>query len=395
MDRIFSTDDSKEDYLEFMKGAVAAFAPGRIEFLGNHLDYNGGTVLGTAINAGIYGLALPMEGTDFRLFSESFEGAEISGSMQKLEKQIGKQSWANYCLGVLRVLQDRGLAPHHGVSLTLSTDLPISAGLSSSAAVELATAQCLLQLANQEVSKKELVNICRQAENEWVGLPCGILDQGTSAFGESNQVVRIDCAKEEYSTLPLPANTSFWIFDTGIKHDLVDSHYGTRNHECMDALTILQNTDASIKNLAECPIALLEKTEMANNLLKRARHVVEEQNRVNLFVNGLKNGTSPGKLGTLLTESHYSSSQNFENSVPELDYLVDQLTKEKKVLGARLTGGGFGGAVLAWTMDSFSKEEAIFISHQYEKKWQETPSFHSFLPSKGAGSYDPLLKPGE
>jgi galactokinase len=163
----------------------------------------------------------------------------------------------------------------------------------------------------------------------------------------------------------------------------------------MDALTILKNTDASIKNLAECPIALLEKTEMANNLIKRARHVVEEQNRVNLFVNGLKNGTSPGELGTLLTESHYSSSQNFENSVPELDYLVDQLTKEKKVLGARLTGGGFGGAVLAWTMDSFSKEEAVSISNQYEKKWKETPSFHSFLPSKGAGYYDPLLKPGE
>ena len=272
MSKNFSTDESKEDYLEFMKGAVAAFAPGRIEFLGNHLDYNGGIVLGTAINAGIYGLALPMEGTDFRLFSESFEGAEISGSMQKLEKQTGKQSWANYCLGVLRVLQDRGLAPHHGFSLTLSTDLPMSAGLSSSAAVELATAQCLLQLANQEVSKKELVNICRLAENEWVGLPCGILDQGTSAFGESNQVVRIDCAKEEYSTLPLPAKTSFWIFDTGIKHDLVDSHYGTRNQECMDALNILQNTDASIKNLAECPIALLEKTEMANNLIKTYPH---------------------------------------------------------------------------------------------------------------------------
>jgi len=218
------------------------------------------------------------------------------------------------------------------------------------------------------------------------------LDQGTSAFGENNQVVRIDCAQEEYSTLPLPANTSLWIFDTGIKHDLVDSHYGTRNKECMDALTILQNSDASIKNLAECPIALLEKTEMANNLTKRVRHVVEEQNRVNLFVNGLKNGTSPGELGKFLTESHYSSSHNFENSVPELDFLVDQLSKEEKVWGARLTGGGFGGAVLAWTMDSFSKEEALSIADDYEKEWRQRPSFHSFLPSKGAGSYDPLLR---
>ena len=104
-------------------GAVASFAPGRIEFLGNHLDYNGGTVLGTAINAGIYALALPMEGTDFRLFSESFEGADISGSIPSLEKQSGKHSWGNYCLGVLRVLLDKGLAPNHGFSLTLTSPL--------------------------------------------------------------------------------------------------------------------------------------------------------------------------------------------------------------------------------------------------------------------------------
>ena len=388
-------EKSKENYLKFMKGAVAAFAPGRIEFLGNHLDYNGGTVLGTAINAGIYGLALPIEGTDFSLFSESFEGAEISGSIENLEKQSGKKSWGNYCIGVLRVLQDRGLAPLHGFSLTLSTDLPMSAGLSSSAAVELVTAQCLLQLAKQKVSKNELVNICRKAENEWVGLPCGILDQGTSAFGENNRVVQIDCSKEEFSTLPLPPETSFWIFDTGIKHDLVDSHYGTRNQECMDALSILQKNNQSIKYLAECPSSLLEETDMTENLKKRVRHVVEEQNRVNSFIHGLNNESVPKELGSILTESHTSSSHNFENSVPELDFLVDLLTKEEKVLGARLTGGGFGGAVLAWTTSSFSQQEAVSIAQEYEKKWQHSPNFHSFLPSKGAGYYDPLLKPEE
>ena len=395
MDNKAIRDQFKDDYLPLMKGAVASFAPGRIEFLGNHLDYNGGIVLGTAINAGIYGLALPMEGTDFNIFSESFEGAEISGSIKKLEKQSGKQSWGNYCLGVLHVLQKRGLAPLHGFSLTLTTNLPMSAGLSSSAAVELVTAQCLLQLANQQVSKKELVNICRQAENEWVGLPCGILDQGTSAFGEKDQVVQIDCAKEEFSTLTLPSQTSFWIFDTGIKHDLIDSQYTTRNKECMDALNIIQNNNPSIKYLAECPSSLLDDTKMAENLKKRARHVVEEQNRVNLFIHGLNNGKAAKELGSILTESHISSSSNFENSLPELDFLVDLLNKEEKILGARLTGGGFGGAVLAWSIDSFTEEEAISVSQKYEKEWQITPSFHSFLPSKGAGPYDPLLKPEE
>jgi galactokinase len=392
MDKKVKVDQSVDDYLAFMDGAVASFAPGRIEFLGNHLDYNGGIVLGTAINAGIYGVALPMEGTDFSIFSESFEGAEISGSIEKLEKQSGKQSWGNYCLGVLHILQKRELAPLHGFSLSLTTDLPMSAGLSSSAAVELVTAQCLLQLANHQVSKKELVNICRQAENEWVGLPCGILDQGTSAFGENGQVVQIDCAKEEFSTVTLTPQTSFWIFDTGIKHDLIDSQYSTRNMECTDALKILQKSNPSIKYLAECPSSLLDNTKMAENLKKRARHVVEEQNRVNLFIHGLNNGKTPRELGSILTKSHISSSRNFENSTPELDFLVDQLNREEKILGARLTGGGFGGAVLAWTLDSFTEKDAISVARAYEKEWQSTPSYHSFLPSKGASPYDPLLK---
>ena len=156
----------------------------------------------------------------------------------------------------------------------------MAAGLSSSAAVELATALCLLQLAERTLPKNELVSLCRKAENEWVGLPCGILDQGTSAFGEANQVVRIDCAEEAYSTLPLPEGTAFWIFDTGIKHDLVDSHYGTRNRECMDALAALQTLDPKLLHLAHCPGDLLEKAELPENQMKRARHVIGEQARV-------------------------------------------------------------------------------------------------------------------
>ena len=382
--------ETKTAHLNSIDDAVAAFAPGRIEFLGNHLDYNGGIVLGTAINAGIYGFARPNQDLSFQLSSESFEGGDISGQINKLEKQSGKQSWGNYCLGVLQVLQEKGLAPDHGFSLNLSTDLPMSAGLSSSAAVELTTAQCLLQLAKKTVAKKELVNICRQAENEWVGLPCGILDQGTSAFGESDQIVRIDCANEIFSTLPLPANTNFWIFDTGIKHDLVDSLYGTRNQECIDALVLLQKHDDSLECLAHCSSTLLEQTEMAENLKNRALHVVQEQDRVNQLIEGLKSGKQINELGALLTASHQSSANLFENSHPQLDFLVDLLANGKEVHGARLTGGGFGGAVLAWTTNRFSPEHAESIAHDYEKKWQSVPNFHSFLPSKGASIYDPL-----
>ena len=243
-----------------------------------------------------------------------------------------------------------------------------------------------------EVSKNELVNICRLAENEWVGLPCGILDQGTSTFGQSDQIVRIDCASEIFSTLPLPSSTSFWIFDTGIKHDLVDSLYGTRNQECMDALSLLKKNDSSLECLANCSVALLEQTEMPENLKNRARHVVEEQKRVNQFIEGLKSGKEVNELGALLNASHTSSSNLFENSLPQLDYLVDLLSNTEEVHGARLTGGGFGGAVLAWTTNKFSEKHATSIAQTYEKNWQYFPGFHSFLPSNGACYYNPLDK---
>ena len=386
------TEQSREEYRKQMKDSVASFAPGRIEFLGNHLDYNGGTVLGTAINAGIYGLAQPREDDSFQLFSESFEGAVINGSIYQLEKQSGEKSWGNYCMGVVRVLQQMNLAPDRGFSLILTTDLPMAAGLSSSAAVELATALCLLQLRGRELPKSELVSLCRKAENEWVGLPCGILDQGTSAFGEKNQVVRIDCAEEAFSTLPLPEGTAFWIFDTGIKHDLVDSHYGTRNRECMEALSTLQTLDPRLKHLAHCPSKLLEKANLEEDILKRTRHVIGEQARVEQFEAGLRESKSPEMLGSLLRESHRSSSELFENSVPELDHLVHLLNEDSEVFGARLTGGGFGGAALAWTSQFFNEERAESIAQDYCTKWDIEPKFHTFSPSRGAHSRNPLDK---
>ena len=181
---------------------MAAFAPGRIEFLGNHLDYNGGMVLGAAIDAGIYVLASPRRDKGLRLFSESFEGEVVETGLDQFRKIEGKGSWANYCLGVLKAMQERGLAPSSGFSLTFVSNLPVSAGLSSSAALELATGLALAQLADREVGLEELAGICREAENDFVGMPCGILDQASSALGRPDHLVLIDCRNESFSTLP-------------------------------------------------------------------------------------------------------------------------------------------------------------------------------------------------
>ena len=361
-----------------------SFAPGRIEFLGNHLDYNGGAVLGMAVNAGVYCTGVPQKDSSISLFSKNFEDSAWRGDLRKIEKQEGKYFWVNYTLGVLEELKKIDLAPQKGFHLIFNSDLPTSVGLSSSAALELATAHTLLQLSGHSLSKEEIVKICRQAENNFVGMPCGILDQGTSAFGKQDHLVCIECDQEKYFNLPLPSETEVWVFNTGIKHDLVDSLYSTRHQECNQAFELLRKNNVKKNSLCEYKLQDLVKIDLPENLRKRATHVIEEQERVITFRKEVNKGADLAKLGQLLAQSHISSSQNFENSCEELDFLAEKLNKQTSVLGARLTGGGFGGAVMAWVRTSFTKTDAEKIQQLYYNRFkQRIDSFH-FRASNGA-----------
>jgi len=369
-----------------------SFAPGRIEFLGNHLDYNGGAVLGMAVNAGVYCTGVPQKDSSISLFSKNFEDSAWRGDLRKIEKQEGKYFWVNYTLGVLEELKKIDLAPQKGFHLIFNSDLPTSVGLSSSAALELATAHTLLQLSGHSLSKEEIVKICRQAENNFVGMPCGILDQGTSAFGKQDHLVCIECDQEKYFNLPLPSETEVWVFNTGIKHDLVDSLYSTRHQECNQAFELLRKNNVKKNSLCEYKLQDLVKIDLPENLRKRATHVIEEQERVITFRKEVNKGADLAKLGQLLTQSHISSSQNFENSCEELDFLSEKLNKQTSVLGARLTGGGFGGAVMAWVRTSFTKTDAEKIQQLYYNRFkQRIDSFH-FRASNGAREESPLNK---
>ena len=368
-----------------------SFAPGRIEFLGNHLDYNGGAVLGMAVNAGVYCTGVPQKDSSISLFSKNFEDSAWRGDLRKIEKQEGKYFWVNYTLGVLEELKKIDLAPQKGFHLIFNSDLPTSVGLSSSAALELATAHTLLQLSGHSLSKEEIVKICRQAENNFVGMPCGILDQGTSAFGKQDHLVCIECDQEKYFNLPLPSETEVWVFNTGIKHDLVDSLYSTRHQECNQAFELLRKNNVKKNSLCEYKLQDLVKIDLPENLRKRATHVIEEQERVITFRKEVNKGADLAKLGQLLAQSHISSSQNFENSCEELDYLAEKLNEQTSVLGARLTGGGFGGAVMAWVRTSFTKTDAEKIQQLYYNRFkQRIDSFH-FRASNGARE-ESLLK---
>jgi galactokinase len=367
---------------------VIARAPGRVEFIGNHTDYNGGAVLGAAIDRYVWVAAAPNPAGRMRLFSAGGKsvlelpadpGAKISGS----------DSWANYPLGVWRSLKDFNLPQPAGFDLLVDSDLPPGAGLSSSAALELSTALALLQLAGKtDLPTGQLAALGRHAENKYVGVPCGILDQGTSAHGRAGHLVHIDCRGPVFSRVPFPAGAHLWIFNTREKHALIDGYYATRHQECLDAATRL-----GVKFLADLTPAQFAPLErkLPPELAKRARHIVEEHARVHDTVGALQRGDL-ATAGRWLAASHRSSQLLFENSTPALDQLVDLLEKQPAVYGARLTGGGFGGAVMALTKDTFSAADADAIARAYAAKHGRVPEMIHLQVADGAAVMDTAAK---
>jgi galactokinase len=345
--------------------AVIARAPGRIEFIGNHTDYNGGAVLGAAIDRYVWAAAAASPPTSpgagrMRFFSAN-SGSALELAVDAGARLTGSDSWVNYPLGVWRSLEDFKLPRPAGFDLLIDSSLPAGAGLSSSAALELASALAFLALAGAAISPAQLAALGRHAENRYVGVPCGILDQGTSAFGRAGQLVHIDCRGPQFSTVPLPPSAHFWVFNTREKHALIDGLYAARHRECMDAATALGV--GLLADLSPARFLALEN-KLTPVLAHRARHVVEENARVHDTVAALQRGDLAA-VGRLLTASHRSSQFLFENSTPALDQLVDLLSVHPAVYGARLTGGGFGGAVLALTKDSFTAQDAQALLGHY------------------------------
>jgi galactokinase len=354
-------------------------APGRIEFIGNHTDYNGGTVLGAAIDRGVW-VALARRDDGQRRFATDQRGDLVVLPADRLPKQTGPAAWTNYPLGVLAALPEFSQRAPAGFDYLAMSDLPVGAGLSSSAAIELASALAFLAATSQAPDRETVVKIGKHAENHFVGVPCGILDQGVSGFGRKNRLVFIDCRGPKFTTVPLPAGAHFWIFNTHTKHALVDGLYAARHRECMEAARSL-----GVKLLVETSSAavLAAEKKLPPVAFKRARHIVEEIARVEATVAALDAGDL-ATVGRLLTASHRSSQTLFENSTPELDFLVDTLTTTAEVFGARLTGGGFGGAVMALTSDKFSTQNASAVSAAYAKKFGATPDILHAQTDDGA-----------
>jgi len=360
--------------------AAIACAPGRVEFIGNHTDYNGGAVLGAGIDRCIWVAAARGIPGKFRFCSDQQPTVQTLPADTRT-KQTGSLAWLNYPLGVWLGLGEFGLPQPTDFDLLVYSDLPPGAGLSSSAALELSTALALLKVAGAPaLPKQRLAELGRHAENNFVGVPCGVLDQGTIAFAQRDHLVHIDCSGPTFSTTPMPHGLHLWVFNSMTKHALIDGMYAQRHAECQEAA----------KALGVGLLTALSPEEFRSRsgslpqvLAKRAQHIVEEHARVQQVVQALAVGNI-AEVGSLMKASHRSSQLLFENSTPELDFLVERLSAIPGVLGARLTGGGFGGAVLALTDAEFTQASAQAIARGYSAKFGHAPEVLRLQVADGA-----------
>lgn len=364
---------------------VLARAPGRVEFIGNHTDYNGGQVLGAAIDRYLVVALSPTPGERIRLLSN--EG------LKPLAFRLGASplsegcTWANYPLGVVWALREGGHSLPSGFDLAVTSNLPAGAGLSSSAAFELATLTALDAAFGLGLDPRASALLAQKAENDFVGVPCGILDQASSAFGRADHLVHIDCAQLSFHTVPMPHNLHFWIFNTRLKHTLSLSPYAVRRSECTAAFAHLRQRFPDAPNLASLTPGQVEAAAsgMEPAHKRRALHVTSENARVIEMSEVLPRGDL-SRAGQLLYASHESSRDLFENSIPELDALVELLRGRDHVIGARLTGGGFGGAVMALTTAAFTEAHGEEVLAAFRQRFPAlSPEVFHARPADGAG----------
>lgn len=363
---------------------AVAQAPGRLEFIGNHVDYNKGLVMGVAIDKHV-SVAVSLRDDDEIHMASAGLAAEGSVKIGEVRLQKGAQSFMNYPLGVLQMLRDAGMKVDRGFNFADASTVPTGAGVSSSAAIELATAYALCKIYDFPLSKIEIVRTGQKAENIFVGMPCGILDQGVSGFGEKDAIVRIDCKTEDFSTLPIPAGTVFWVFNSMVKHALVAGDYAKRHASCMTAADVLGKYDEKIHCLADASLSAVEacRSKLSNEDFMRAKHIVTENARVIEMEHALAVGDLDA-VGDLLKASHASSREFFENSCPEIDFLVAELSAQPNVYGARLSGGGFGGISIALTNRDFSEAQAEKVADAFEAKFGKRPKYFKTTIGEGA-----------
>lgn len=342
-------------------------SPGRVNLIGEHTDYNDGFVLPAAIDKQLFFAVAPNSVNKCRIYSYDLdEYAEFSLD----DIKPSEKDWLNYLLGVVAQFQKASL-PIKPFDVVYGGNIPIGAGVSSSAAVECGLAYSLNDIFGLNIEKFALAKMSQKAEHEYAGVMCGIMDQFANLFGKKNHVVRLDCRSLEYEYYNFDINPYRVILcDTQVKHSLASSEYNTRRKECDEGVRIFQKYSAEIKSLRDVSIDLLEthKNELPPSVYKRCSYVVNEIRRVQEACIDLQNGNLKA-FGQKMFETHHGLQHDYEVSCSELDFLADEARKNPAVLGARMMGGGFGGCTINLVKlenaDSFIREMSAAYKKQF------------------------------
>jgi galactokinase len=357
-------------------------APGRVNLIGEHTDYNHGFVLPIAINFSTWVSLTPLAQRKLKIFSENF-GEAVEFNLDDTSP-TRRGHWSDYVIGVAVTLERSGHRLR-GARLSLRGEVPIGSGLSSSASVEVATAFALAANADLEIDRSELAQLCRQAENEYVGARVGIMDQFVSLYGRARKALLLDCRSLEYRLLPISDNTCLVVCNTMVKHELAGGAYNERRAQCEAGVAFLAQKLPNVTALRDVTIDQLNRysSDLPEGVFRRCRHVVTENARVVDAANSLSRGDSI-HLGKLMLESHRSLRDDFEVSCRELDLMVGLAREIEGVYGARLTGGGFGGCTVNLVSREQVDEFKARVGSGYERETKVKPEIYVLEAANGA-----------
>ena len=356
-------------------------SPGRVNLIGEHTDYNGGFVFPGAIDKGIYAAINP-NGTDkVRAYSVDYEG-QVEFGMN--EEDAPQESWARYIFGVCREMKKRGFEPK-GFDTVFVGDVPLGAGMSSSAALESTFANALNDIFNLNIDRFELARIGQSTEHNYCGVKCGIMDQFASVFGKKGHLMRLNCATMEFEYFPFnPEGYKVVLLDTVVKHELASSAYNKRRESCENACAHIKARHPEVNYLSDATMAMLDevKAEISEEDYMRAVYVIGEKQRVLDVCAALEKGDYD-TVGDRMFGTHYGMSKEYEVSCEELDFLND-VAKQCGVTGSRVMGGGFGGCTINLVKEDLYDNFIATAKKEYLAKYNREPKVYDVVISDGA-----------
>jgi galactokinase len=357
-------------------------APGRVNLIGEHTDYAEGFVMPVAIDFATLAAISPRTDGKIAIYSENYQEERYFDAAALPAK--ASQHWTDYPIGVVSILTGEG-HKFPGFSLTLWGDVPLGSGLSSSAALEVVTALAVLSLIGASYPGPVLARLCQRAENEYVGASCGIMDQFISANGKKDHALLLDCRDLSFKLAPIPSHVALVIANTMVKHSVAGGDYPTRRRESEAACAVIASHRPGVPFLRDATLEDLDKwgSEMARKSLMRARHVISEDLRTVAACDALLKGDL-AELGRLMAEAHTSYSKDFEGSCEEADAMVSLAQDLPGLIGARLTGGGFGGCTVNVVEQAQAPAFAEALGKRYAAKFGIVPQIHICHASGGA-----------